>query len=121
MVTQTTTRTRRTNGSKSNIEHSAPYLVIDQFIYLILGIMEVLLAFRFVFRLAGANPGVPFVSFIYNVTNVLMAPFNYIFPTLAAEGAVFEWSILVAMFVYALFAWVLTQLVHIFYTASFAE
>lgn len=116
-----TTRTYHGGAGKTHLEHTAPYAVVDQFVYLILGIIEGLLAFQFIFRLGGANPTVPFVAFIRETTDVLMVPFRFIFPVTAAEGAVFDWSILVAMFVYVLFAWVVTELIHIFYTASFAE
>lgn len=116
-----TTHTVSQGRPRTHLEHSAPYVVVNQFIYLILGVVEGLLAFQFVFRLGGANPTVPFVAFVRDTTNVFMIPFRFIFPVTAAEGAVFDWSILVGMFVYVLFAWLLTELVRILYTASFAE
>jgi len=39
-------------------------------IYYILGIIEVLLTFRFIFKLLGANPNSGFVSLIYSISQV---------------------------------------------------
>jgi hypothetical protein len=40
-----------------------------------------------------------------------MAPFNAIFGTQIVNGAVFEWSALVAIAVYALVAWLIVALI----------
>jgi len=74
--------------------------------YFVLGVLEILLLLRFVFRLLAANPDNAFVSFLYNLSGVFVAPFNGIFanPTLGS-ASVFELSTLVAMLVYALIAW----------------
>src|SRR3989344_7395714 len=92
-----------------------------EFIYWVLGIIEGLLALRFFFRLAGASTAAGFTRFVYNLTAIFMVPFRLIFPTSVAEGAVFEWSILVAMAVYALIAWMIIKLIAIFYTAEQAD
>lgn len=77
-------------------------------IWLVLGIFEVLLIFRFVLKLFGANPNSGFVGFVYTLSNIFVAPFQGIFSTPTAEGdivtSVFETSTLVAMIVYALVA-----------------
>lgn len=96
------------------------YSMIYQFVYLLFGIIEGMLLIRFLFRLFGANLAAGFVRFVYGVTDVLMVPFDFIFPTVVEEGAVVEGSVLVAMVVYALFAWVVYRLVEIFYTSEWA-
>src|SRR3990170_5773576 len=48
-------------------------------VWYILGLIEILLAFRFVLKLFGANPSSGFVDFIYSVSGVLTAPFDNIF------------------------------------------
>ncbi len=84
-------------------------------IYYILGLLEVLLAFRFVFKLLGANPGSGFVSFIYSMTQIFLAPFTAIFRPAVTEGietkAILEPSTLIAMAVYALIAWGIVKLI----------
>lgn len=102
-------------------EKTANYSAFDQLVYLIFGIIEVLLLIRFLFRMTGANAGAGIVAMIYSVTRVLMAPFNFVFPVNAVEGAVFEWSILVAMAFYALLAWIIMKLIRILYTADAAK
>ena len=83
-------------------------------IWLVVGIFEVLLAFRFVLKLLGANPNSGFTEFVYAVSGALNAPFRGIFSTPTAEGdittSVFETSTLVAMIVYAVVAWGIVKL-----------
>ncbi len=78
-------------------------------VYYIFGILEVLLAFRLVFKLMGANPGSGFVSFVYSSSQVFLVPFNAIFRTAATQGiettAVLEPATIIAMIVYAIIAW----------------
>lgn len=69
----------------------------------VLGLVEVLLAFRFALKLLGANPDAGFSSFIYGVTYVFAAPFLSVFRITQVAGSVVEWTTLLAIFVY----WVL--------------
>lgn len=71
-----------------------------QVVYYILGLVEVLLAFRLVLKLLGANAGAGFTSFIYSVTGPFAAPFLSVFKVTKVEGSVFEWTTILAMFVY---------------------
>ena len=87
----------------------------ERVIYYVLGLLEVLLAFRFVFKLLGANPASGFVSFIYSITQIFLAPFTAIFRASVTQGietkAVLEPSTLIAMVVYALIAWGIVKLI----------
>jgi len=84
-------------------------------VYYIFGILEVLLAFRLVFKLLGANPNSGFVSFIYSISQVFLVPFTAIFRSAVTQGietkAVLEPSIVIAMIVYALIAWGIVKLI----------
>ena len=84
-----------------------------QIVYYVLALLETLLAFRFFLYLFGASSVSGFVSFVYSVSDVFMAPFAGIFPTFVEGEAVFEWPVLVAMFVYALIAWGIVALIRI--------
>lgn len=75
-----------------------------QVVWYILGLIEVLLAFRFVLKLIGANPAAGFSSFIYNVTYILAAPFLNVVNTTRVAGSSFEWTTLLAMLVYYVIA-----------------
>ena len=85
--------------------------VLSRVVMLVFGVIEVFIAMRFVLTLFGANAEAAFVSFVYSVSDVFMAPFNAIFSTQRVEGATFEWSALVAIAVYALVAWGLVSLI----------
>ena len=86
-------------------------------IYLVLGFVVFLVLFRFIFRLLGANPSNAFVSFIYNLSTPLVAPFAGIFgqPTTIDDSVgivtqgVFEWASLVAIVVYGILAAALSR------------
>ncbi len=84
------------------------------FIYYILGVLEVLLAFRLVLRLLGANPASGFVNFIYDLSGIFTKPFTAIFSRATTEGlettSVFEPETLIAMVVYALVAFGIVKL-----------
>ncbi len=71
-----------------------------QIVWYILGIIEVLLAFRFVLKLLGANPSAGFSSFIYGITYIFATPFLNVFRITRVSGSIFEWTTLLAMFVY---------------------
>ena len=80
-------------------------------IYLLFGILEGLLAIRFVLPLLGANPAAGFAQLIYSITKPFLAPFVGLFGTARFGASVFEVNPLVAIFVYALIAWVLVKAV----------
>ncbi len=75
-----------------------------QIVWYILGLVEVLLAFRFVLRLLAANPNAGFSSFIYTLSYPFAAPFLAVFNTTRIAGSAFEWTTLLAMAVYWLLA-----------------
>ncbi|MDO8509599.1 MAG: YggT family protein [bacterium] len=76
-----------------------------QVVWYLVGLTEILLIFRFALKLFGANAGAGFTSFIYAVTWPLAAPFVTVFRVSRVEGSVFEWTTLLAMFVYWLIGW----------------
>jgi hypothetical protein len=77
------------------------------------GIVNVLIALRFVLRLLGASTQSAFVNAIYAVSAPLVAPFHGIFGDSALKASYFETAALVAIVVYALIAWGLIVLVRI--------
>ncbi len=75
-----------------------------QVVWYILGIIETLLAFRFVLKLLDANPYAGFSSFIYGVTYFLASPFLSVFSKSQVAGSILEWTTLLAMLVYWILA-----------------
>lgn len=93
-----------------------------QIVWYLLGLVEVLLAFRFVLRLLGANPEAGFTSFVYGVTYIFATPFLSVFRvTKVVAGSYFEWTTLLAMFVYWVIAFGIVKLLLIGKTVSTPE
>jgi hypothetical protein len=84
-------------------------------VYALFGLLEALLALRFVFRLLGANPAASFVSWLYGFTDFFIAPFYGIFgqPVYQFQNvvSVFDTATLVAIIVYGLIGGVIARLV----------
>ena len=92
-----------------------------QAVWYILGLVEALLAFRLVLKLLGANAEAGFTSFIYAVTTPFAAPFAAVFQVSRAQGSVFEWTTILAMFVYWVIAWGIVKLLVMGKTVSTPE
>lgn len=92
-----------------------------QVVWYILGLLEALLAFRFVLKLLAANSSAGFSSFIYNVSYPFAAPFLNVFRATRVEGNIFEWTTLLAMLVYLLIAWGIVKLFFMSKTVSTPE
>jgi hypothetical protein len=86
---------------------------VTQVIWLLLGLLEAVLALRVVFKLVGVNAGNSFASLLYNVTNLFVAPFASLTGAPSAAGMVFEFSTIIAMIVYLLIAWALAKIVFV--------
>ncbi|MFA5843993.1 MAG: hypothetical protein WC971_04090 [Coriobacteriia bacterium] len=98
--------------SQVHTEVRAPIeAVVSRVVWFVFGVIEVLIAIRFVLKMLGANSSAGFVRMMYGVSDVLMAPFVTIFGTARVSGAVFEWSAIVAIAVYALIAWGIVALI----------
>ncbi|MDP3954380.1 MAG: YggT family protein [bacterium] len=89
----------------TNSPSTKPIYRGTQIAWYILGVIEVLLASRFLLKLFEANPGAGFTGFIYDVTHVLVSPFTNVFGISEVTGNVFEWTTLLAM----LFYWAITM------------
>jgi hypothetical protein len=83
---------------------------VTQLIYWIFGLIEGLIAIRFVLKALGANPNAGFAEFIYGITAPLVAPFVGLFGNPTSQGSMLEMASIVALIVYALLAWLLGKL-----------
>lgn len=93
------------NDSSYSSQSTKPLYRGTQIVWYILGTIEVLLAFRFLLKLFGANPGAGFSSFIYGITYPFATPFLSVFQnSRIVSGSVFEWTTLLAMLVYWIIA-----------------
>ncbi len=88
------------------------YAGVESIIYIIFSIIMLLLAFRLLFSLLGANPANMIANFVYLTSAPLVAPFFGLFtrtPQLGIAG--FEFETLIAMVDYGLIAAVFSRLV----------
>jgi hypothetical protein len=83
-----------------------------QIVWLAAGIVNAILALRFIFLAAGAGDS-GFASFIYGAGGALNAPFRGMFASNTANGHPLEWADLIAIAVYTLAAWVVAKIVMI--------
>lgn len=109
------TQVVREKTSSSSTDESR--VTVGNGIWYVIGLVEVVLVFRFILKLFGANPNSGFVDFAYTISGLFSAPFRGIFSTPTQEGdivrSVFETGTLVAIIVYALIGWGLVKLVNL--------
>jgi hypothetical protein len=102
--------TRQTNTSNTEPgSHTAKRVVGSIF-----GIIEIILAFRFFFKLLGANPDNGFVKVIYDITQGFVSLFAGIFSNANNTGAettsIFEPGTLIAILIVAIIGWIIMKL-----------
>jgi uncharacterized protein YggT (Ycf19 family) len=79
----------------------------------VVGIVDILIAARFLGKLLGASSQSAFVNFIYQVSSPLVAPFTGIFGNGGNGVNSFETASLVAIVVYAVIGWGIVVLIRI--------
>jgi hypothetical protein len=85
-----------------------------QLIWLIVGVVNIILALDFIFRAAGADTRTGFAHYIARLGGWLAAPFDGIFNTTVVNGtSVFKWADVLAVAIYSLAAWGVTKAVRI--------
>ncbi len=91
-------------------------------IYFLLGVLEVILGLRFVFRLLGANQGNSFTLALYDFSHLFVGPFHGIFTDQAiGTTSVFELSTLISMLIYALIGWGLVALSRVIFAPVYGS
>lgn len=90
---------------------------VEYIIYFLSGFLEILLVFRLILKMTGANMGGMFVNFIYGLTGIFITPFRGIFSQAVSPGientAVFEPATLIAIIVYAVLSFGIVKLFRI--------
>jgi uncharacterized protein YggT (Ycf19 family) len=88
--------------------------LISALISLFIGLAEICLGLRVIFRLFAANE-VEFVRWIYQTSDQLLQPFGGIFsPDKITSGHVLDFTALFGIVVYALLGWLLIKVLHVF-------
>ena len=100
--------------TENTVGKSNSQVIATRIVWYLAGVLLVLLAFRFVLALLGANPYNGFANFIYTVSHPFVAPFFSLFGYNLRYGVSrFETFTLVAMAVYTVVAYGITYLINI--------
>jgi len=99
---------RQTVAHKSQVSST---VVAQRVVWFIVGLINAIIALRFVFLLLGANQGAAFTDFVYGLSGPFVAPFLGIFGEPVYGESVFEISSLLAMVIYTLLGWGITKLI----------
>jgi uncharacterized protein YggT (Ycf19 family) len=102
-------------GSSAVVSTVNPGRRAMDMIYLIFGVIDGLLIIRVVMKLLGANTAAPFTQWVYHVTDFFLAPFRNLLPAIGNNNSVLEMSVIIAILVYLLIAWVLARLMAIIF------
>lgn len=81
-------------------------------IWWVVGFVDILLAIRFLLKLLGGSTVSGFVTFMYDITQPLVAPFHGIFNTAVQGRSILEPESLVAIAIYSLIGWGIVSLIH---------
>ena len=105
----------RTSQSEPEREQRILTFKAAQMIWLLLGILEAMIALRIGLKLIAANPDSPIVALIYGFTYLFLFPFEGMTVTPSAGGMVLELSSFFAMAIYALIAWAVERTVWVIF------
>jgi len=102
------------HAERSESRGASPLATWINVIYIVLSVVDGLIAIRFVLKLLAANPEAGFAQLIYGLTAPFVAPFAGLLGNPAiSTGNQFEVTSLVAMAIYALVAWLVTRIVRL--------
>ena len=87
-----------------------PELLVARIVNTIFGILETLLAIRFVLKLFGASEGSQFIAWYYDLTGRMVDPFFGAFPSFSLLGFQIETATLFAMLALAVIGWLVMRL-----------
>lgn len=108
---------RTTEREEGQAQRFATFKV-TQLIWLLLGLLEGILALRVIFKLIAVNPDNAFAAFLYKLTELFVAPFASLTGAPSAGGMVLEISTIIAMIVYLLIGWALERIVYVVFYRS---
>jgi hypothetical protein len=85
-------------------------------VWLIFGILEAMIALRFLFNLIAANPNSPIAGVIYAITDFFLFPFGGLTVTTATGDKILEVpSFITLMIIYAWIAWAIERTIWVIF------
>jgi uncharacterized protein YggT (Ycf19 family) len=84
--------------------------MVSRILNLAMTVIGFFIGARIILKFFQANSATPFVSWIYGVSDMFIAPFRGIFPMLDSRVAGIDWSAIVALIMYAILFYVVASL-----------
>lgn len=112
-VRETTVQDDNTTVQRQSVARNTQVsgiVVAQRVVWFIIGLINIIIALRFVFLLLGANRGAGFTDFIYSVSAPFVSPFVGIFGEPVYGQSVFEISSILAIVIYTLIGWGIAKL-----------
>ena len=94
-----------------SLERRQDVYKVSQLIWLLVGSLEGLIAFRMFLQVIAANPNSWFVWLVYRVTDVFVWPFQNIVANPSFDGHILEITSVIAMFAYLLLGLIVVRLI----------
>lgn len=98
-----------------NLEYRESVYKVVQFVWLLFGALEGLIAIRMALKLIGANPNSWFAALVYQLSDLFLWPFQNLTLNPSFGNFVFEITSLIALLVYALIGWGLVRLIWVLF------
>ena len=89
---------------------SSSSLFVYRVINGIIGLIEAALGLRLLLIFFGANGASAFVSWVYAITDALVTPFMFAFPSFALGPFLIDIATILAMIAYSIVGWLLARL-----------
>jgi len=94
-----------------SLERRQDVYKVSQLIWLLVGSLAGLIAFRMFLQVIAANPNSWFVWLVYRVTDVFVWPFQNIVANPSFDGHILEITSVIAMFAYLLLGLIVVRLI----------
>ncbi len=112
-VQQTEVRETNVQDGNTTVQRQAvarssrmsPLVLVQRIVWFVVGLINVIIALRFVFLLLGANQGASFTDLVYSLSAPFVAPFAGIFAEPSYGQSFFEVSSILAIIIYTLIGW----------------
>jgi len=95
----------------ANQENKQIVSKVVQLVWLFFGLLEALIGFRILLKLIAANPNNWFTSFVYQLSDVFLWPFQNIVSNPTIQNSIIEITSLIAILVYAFIGWAIVRLI----------
>lgn len=98
-----------------SLERRQDVYQVTQLLWLLVGSLESLIAFRMFLKVINANPNSWFTWLVYRITDLFVWPFQNITTNPSFDGHIMEITSVIAMFVYLLLGLIIVRLIWVIF------